>query len=240
MFRKRRHDNQRPPAQAPGGAAPMGGGALGSATPVAGRSQPGQSETDRPEASRPDAAAVLNRPAATPSMPEGAARRAPGGPATRAAVPRSEAEPESKKLIVGRDISLAGEIRSCDKLVVEGEVEADLADSLSLEVGESGVFKGTAVIDNADIAGRFEGELTVRERLYVRATGDVHGTIRYGQLQIEQGGRLGGTLEELAESEARAPRKPSRAAETADTPQPSEAVPARPSRSADGGGRQRA
>ncbi len=124
--------------------------------------------------------------------------------------------------------------------MVEGEVEADLADSLSLEVGEGGRFKGTAVIDNADIAGRFEGELTVRKRLYVRATGDVHGTIRYGQLQIEQGGRLGGTLEELAESEARPSRRPSRAAETADAPRLKEAASGRPARTADGGGPQRA
>ena len=34
-------------------------------------------------------------------------------------------ENEGKKLIVGRDIILSGRITSCDKLVVEGRVEAE-------------------------------------------------------------------------------------------------------------------
>ena len=33
---------------------------------------------------------------------------------------------EVRKLIVGREISLSGEITSCDKLIVEGSVEANL------------------------------------------------------------------------------------------------------------------
>ncbi len=43
-------------------------------------------------------------------------------------------EPEHKKLIVGRDISLNGEIRTCDTLVVEGRVEAVLQDCKNIEI----------------------------------------------------------------------------------------------------------
>jgi hypothetical protein len=35
-------------------------------------------------------------------------------------------EVEARKLIVGRGISLSGEITSCDRLVIEGSVEATL------------------------------------------------------------------------------------------------------------------
>lgn len=188
MFRKRRPYESHGP-----GEGQPGGGEAGPARAERAGERPGG------EPSRPDASAVLNRPPTPPVVPEGAPRRGPGGQATRAAERRPQPqESSSRKLIVGRDISLAGEIRSCETLVVEGRVEADLADSRALEIAESGVYKGSAVIDNADIAGHFEGELTARERLYVRATGNVHGTIRYGQLQIEQGGRLGGTLEEFS------------------------------------------
>ncbi len=146
-------------------------------------------------ASKPDASAILNRQATPPVRPDQARRPAQRGTG-------QGENGEGKKLIVGREIELSGEIRSCDKLVVEGTVDADLSDSVALEVTPSGVYKGSAVIDVAEIAGRFEGDLTVRERLYLRATGQVHGTIRYRGLEIESGGRIGGTLIELSDDEA--------------------------------------
>jgi cytoskeletal protein CcmA (bactofilin family) len=35
-------------------------------------------------------------------------------------------------------------------------------------------------IDEAEVGGRFEGSLVVRNRLVIKATGRVSGTIRYG------------------------------------------------------------
>src|SRR3954471_11750229 len=46
-------------------------------------------------------------------------------PAGSAPVPR-RSDDDLRKLIVGREISLSGEITSCDKLIVEGSVEANL------------------------------------------------------------------------------------------------------------------
>ncbi|MEJ0071724.1 MAG: polymer-forming cytoskeletal protein [Pseudomonadota bacterium] len=67
-----------------------------------------------------------------------------------------------------------------------------------IEIAESGIFKGHAEIDSAEIAGRYEGNLTVRDRLYVRATGKVVGTVRYGRLEIECGGELVGDVQVLS------------------------------------------
>ncbi len=103
-------------------------------------------------------------------------------------------ESESKKLTVGKEISLSGEIAACEKLIVEGVVDANLSSSLLIEISKSGRFKGAATVDNADIAGQFEGDLTVRNRLIVRASGRVSGTIRYGQIEVERGGRLTGEI----------------------------------------------
>jgi cytoskeletal protein CcmA (bactofilin family) len=102
-----------------------------------------------------------------------------------------------KKLVVGREISLAGEITDCDILVVEGTVRASLQDSRRLEISETGVFEGKVEIDVAEIKGRFEGELTARGRLVVRRTGQVIGRIRYAELEIERGGRISGDVELL-------------------------------------------
>lgn len=108
--------------------------------------------------------------------------------------PGRSAEESVSKLIVGPDIKLKGaEITDCDTLVVEGRVEASM-DSRVIQIAEHGVFVGKAGIDVAEIRGRFEGELTARKQLVIRATGHVSGTIRYGKLAIEEGGELSGDV----------------------------------------------
>jgi cytoskeletal protein CcmA (bactofilin family) len=102
---------------------------------------------------------------------------------------------ETRKLIVGREISLSGEITACDRLVVEGSVEANLANCRDIDIAESGLFKGSASIDDAEVRGRFEGTLNVRRRLLIRATGRVIGTVRYGQIEIECGGQISGDIQ---------------------------------------------
>jgi cytoskeletal protein CcmA (bactofilin family) len=108
-------------------------------------------------------------------------------------------EVEVRQLIVGREISLRGEITHCNRLLIEGSVEANLSDCRDVDIAETGLFKGSAAIETAEIRGRFEGTLTVRGRLFIRATGRVTGTIRYGQIEVERGGRIAGDIEAVAE-----------------------------------------
>jgi cytoskeletal protein CcmA (bactofilin family) len=99
------------------------------------------------------------------------------------------------KLIVGPNIKLKGvEITDCDTLVVEGRVEATM-DSRVIQIAECGAFKGSAEIDIAEIHGEFDGEITVRQKLVIYATGKVSGKIRYGKLVIEEGGQLSGDVQ---------------------------------------------
>ncbi len=120
----------------------------------------------------------------------------PSAPARRVDRPRSN-EVESRRLIVGRDIQLNGEITACDKLIVEGHVEVTLPGARVLEISPSGFFKGAAEVDEADISGRYEGDLIARERLIVRSTGRIHGTVRYGRIVIESGGEIAGDMQTL-------------------------------------------
>jgi cytoskeletal protein CcmA (bactofilin family) len=115
---------------------------------------------------------------------------------------------EMRKLIVGRDISLSGEITACDVLVVEGTVEAKLRDGRNIEIAESGLFKGSVEIDEADIAGRFEGDISVRGRLRLRSTGKINGSIRYGELEVEAGGQLLGDIQVLTANSGSIARVP--------------------------------
>ena len=114
-----------------------------------------------------------------------------GSPARR---PTPRANVENKRLLVGRDISLAGEITACDILVVEGTVQATLEQSQMLEVTDSGTFRGKVQIEEAVIAGLFEGTLTAREKLTIKGTGKIIGTVRFGQLEVELGGVIKGDI----------------------------------------------
>jgi cytoskeletal protein CcmA (bactofilin family) len=102
---------------------------------------------------------------------------------------------EPRKMIVGPGISLSGEINSCDRLVIEGSVQANLQKCQHLTIAEGGLFDGNAEIEEAEIRGRFEGDLVVRKRLRICATGRVSGTISYRQIEIEAGGTLSGSIQ---------------------------------------------
>jgi len=149
---------------------------------------------------------------ATPITPQDSGQRpatvTPARSESGSATDRSKNERHTgSKLIVGPDIKLKGaEITDCDTLVVEGTVEASM-DSRVIQIAEHGVFKGTVSIDIAEIHGRFEGELTARDQLIVHATGRVSGKIRYGKIQIEEGGEICGDM-------AKAEAKPVRAAQS--------------------------
>ena len=84
-------------------------------------------------------------------------------------------------------------------LVVEGTVEATLEQSQVLEVTDTGTFRGKVQIEEAVIAGLFEGTLTAREKLTVKSTGRIIGTVRFGQLEVELGGSIRGDTAPLDE-----------------------------------------
>jgi cytoskeletal protein CcmA (bactofilin family) len=122
-------------------------------------------------------------------------------PVTQIAATHPRPELEKSRLIVGPNIKLKGvEITDCDTLVVEGRVEASM-DSRVIQVADGGIFTGTVGVDRAEIRGRFEGEMTVRDRLVVHATGRVQGKVRYGRLAVEEGGEIVGDLEALPKRE---------------------------------------
>lgn len=121
--------------------------------------------------------------------------RRPGG-TTRPNGPQPSRR-ESKRLIVGQDIVLTGEITSCDRLIVEGRVEAKLKECREIEIAQSGTFEGKADIELAEISGVFEGDLVARGLLIVHATGKVIGNVEYGQIEIARGGVIAGDVKAI-------------------------------------------
>lgn len=106
------------------------------------------------------------------------------------------------RLMVGRGLTFNGDIEACTHLLIGGSVASTVNACDRLEISAGGCFQGTATVNDADIAGQFEGELTVLGHLHVRADGRIRGRITYGTLSVESGGRLLG----IADSSAEGPR----------------------------------
>jgi cytoskeletal protein CcmA (bactofilin family) len=159
------------------------------------RREPGN--TDRPH-ERPDMSDAVTTPENNPpAQPARSLQDIPPDPMPGSA-PRQNTEPRPQRSVgarmtVGPGIDLKGEIDNCDTIVVEGNLQATLSGEV-LEVAEGGVFKGNAKVAEADIQGRFEGELSVSGILRVRSGGHVNGTVKYGRIEVEAGGEIAGSI----------------------------------------------
>lgn len=114
-------------------------------------------------------------------------------PVRRNPEPPRQTRSVGARMTVGPGIKLKGEVSDCDTLVVEGTVDATLTSEV-LEISEGGIFTGTANVTDAEIHGRFEGELTVKGVLQIRSSGRVEGTVKYGRIEVESGGEIAGTI----------------------------------------------
>jgi len=188
-------------------------------------SAPAAPQPQRPLPSQEAARATAAAPAAPAFRPNAAAQdlqrnrlpEAKPATATAAAVPaapteRTTSRPNQRVLTVGNDILLKGEIATCDRLVIEGKVDATLNDVHTVEIAQNGSFKGSAHIEDAEISGLFEGDLIVRNRLVIYSTGKVRGKITYGEIEIERGGELTGEIKTVAQTASTGSRKSEKAA----------------------------
>lgn len=108
-----------------------------------------------------------------------------------------EADADGKRLIIGKQIRMSGEISGCEKLVVEGKVDANLSDVKSIEVTVNGTFTGKAEVDSAVIAGAYEGTLKVNGHLEIAPSGVVKGSVSYKTIVVANGGKLLGSIESI-------------------------------------------
>ncbi|OKH87340.1 hypothetical protein LF95_10955 [Thalassospira sp. TSL5-1] len=142
-----------------------------------------------------DEPAMSSKPHSTnfrPEIPKRPLEIPTRGSANRPSNPVSNND--GKKLTVGRDIRLSGEIGSCDILVVEGHVEAQINDCQRIEICDGGTFVGTVTVDEAEISGTFQGELNAH-RVSITGTAEIQGSINYGSLQVASGARIKGSLD---------------------------------------------
>ena len=108
-----------------------------------------------------------------------------------------DAAHDGKKLNIGKHIKVSGEISGCERLVVEGEVDAVMTGVSTLDVTATGKVSGKAEVESAVICGSFDGTLIVRGHLDIPAGGAVRGIISYKSVTVANGAKLAGTITTL-------------------------------------------
>ena len=126
-------------------------------------------------------------------------------PSDRSHAPASPSAPvhrpnAKRVLTVGPDIQMKGEITSCDRVVIEGTVDATMRDVHTVELTETGSLKGTAEVQDAEISGAFEGDLTVRGKITIHSSGRVRGNVTYGEIEIQRGGQISGNIRNASDA----------------------------------------
>lgn len=155
-----------------------------------------------PSASASVPAARSATPGVSSSSPSVTSASGSSSTPAAASSPITANAPKSSKrvLTVGPDIQMKGEITTCDRVVIEGTVDATLTDVHTVELAQSGSLKGTAEVEDAEISGMFEGDLIVRGRLIIYSTGIIRGNITYGEIEIERGGQISGSIRNVDEA----------------------------------------
>ena len=97
-------------------------------------------------------------------------------------------------LIIGEGANIIGTITESNEINIQGIVDGSI-ECKDLIIGKSGTVKGKIKTDSLSIEGNIEGEINVKGLLKLMSSGVVSGKISYGSIQILEGGKLMGELD---------------------------------------------
>ena len=108
--------------------------------------------------------------------------------------------------VIAKNSTFVGEISSDGDFRVDGILEGTLKTKGKVIIGVDGFIKGTIEATNAEIEGKFSGQLSIANILTIKATANISGDVVVGKLSIEPGATFNascamkGALKELNKS----------------------------------------
>ncbi len=109
--------------------------------------------------------------------------------------------------ILAKNTTINGDIVSEGDFRIDGILDGILKTKGRVIIGQEGVIKGVVVCNNADIEGKFTGELTVNNLLTIKSTANISGDVVIGKLYVEPGAyfnvtcSMKGSIKELNKEE---------------------------------------
>ncbi len=99
----------------------------------------------------------------------------------------------TERNVIAKNSIFVGDITSDGDYRVDGTLEGTLKTNGRVIIGVEGFIKGTVEATNADIEGKFSGQLSVANTLIIKATANVSGDLIIGKFSIEPGATLNAT-----------------------------------------------
>lgn len=97
--------------------------------------------------------------------------------------------------------TLKGNFRSEKDIRVDGLFEGDIITKGKTVVGESAVVKGNIVCAKADVWGKIEGKIFVKDLLDLKSSASIDGEFHFSRIQIEIGAGITGTCQKITDTE---------------------------------------
>ena len=139
---------------------------------------------DEPGTARPQGE-PMRSPAPMPIAPP---QTAPPPPAATMSGPKQTA-------VIGPSMTIKGEIRAREELLVEGEVEGMLESQSLLTVGPNGKVRGNIKARHVAIFGSVHGNVEVTEKIAIREQGSLIGDIKGAGISIDDGAYFKGSID---------------------------------------------
>ena len=105
----------------------------------------------------------------------------------------SEVDNSNSSLMIGEGVTITGTIKANSKVTIQGTVDGDI-ECNSITISKSGNVKGKIKTDTITVEGKAEGEVNADDVLNIKSTGHVSGKVFYGEIQIEEGGKISGEI----------------------------------------------
>lgn len=94
--------------------------------------------------------------------------------------------------IISPGTRIEGEIYSNGDIRIDGVVDGFVNTKAKVVVGPKGMVKGEMTCDSADVTGKIDGKLTVRNELYLKSTAYITGELNTHKLVVESGAFING------------------------------------------------
>ncbi len=88
---------------------------------------------------------------------------------------------------IEKNTRIKGDITSEADFRIDGKLEGNVKTSGKVVIGKDGFIKGKVECVNADIEGKFNGELQVKDLLSLKSSAVIDGTVAVSKLSVEPG-----------------------------------------------------
>ena len=100
--------------------------------------------------------------------------------------------PQGGASIIAAGTTLKGDINSTGDIRIDGTLNGNVNCTAKVVIGANGVVQGDISGQQADIMGKIDGTIKVKELLQLKGGSNVNGNIHAGKLQIETSANFNG------------------------------------------------